>query len=910
MQPYRYTPLPTGSRSTRLVRLLPGSDEAEIRCDIFEFELQYALRSSNFEALSYVWGDVGDRRRIFIEDSCLHVTVNLHTALRYLRDPALDRILWIDAICINQEDLAERSSQVSFMMNIYAAATRVVAWLGEDTSRGESCFTLFKSIARMIRQSQHGRSHGSCDDAYQQLAQNNSFISLLQRPWFNRIWIQQEVAAAQSFVFLYGDQQLAGYTFYEVVNSYRTLYVDDPDSPLLPEQIETQKALWGLHHPVLHLIKWDADPYIQSTTLDILPLRHMVNMFHVHDATDPKDKVYALLGMSTVDASRPAVRVDYSKPWASIFTEIIQYILGNRVLIQTWNHRRIAWLSAKVFPLGRVAHLDRSIDIGKHQITATQEPLFAMCHKRGIVRAALWKLKCVVYGNHRIVREGDIIVQVQGAEQPMVIRRCLDHFEIISITVDVAECRISSRISPWSNDPILVDHSWSARLAMIENYPYELELVWNWEHCVKSSGNEHTCSTTEIGVSLSDHGFETVENSWATQFRRMYNIALLLDDLNDQEGLQSLHEHFKGDLATLWETKPPQNRPAVSAVTQILHARKLSQPGYLWVKQQLFEILGNSMAHLPDYQLHEPPSGWKIKLRSELSNLNLMSETQFFHLIGKLHPDNTECEQREQVLATFLPSQINVTEVLAEKALKLKGHMIRALLNISPPTLTVTKAMLMAASGHLDAESMFEALFEHFPGTSFPETAVVEAMSNVIWDHYKFGGGIFNRTCARVLAHVQFNSETIAEFLALVFSRNGWSMSMASPSSEMWLLIFRPYGNKIAHYVDQTDLSELALNYPPGGPEYLLDTLYYGYREHAKSALMSFSFSYIVEDVEGQAMDIWKGEEEFDAWKKDTRRFWDIFTMADELNRWAAKEIVLESVRAWLLAESLPKNMP
>jgi hypothetical protein len=183
MEPYRYAPLTIISCSTRLVRLLPGNDKAEIRCDIFEFELPHSQRSSQFEALSYVWGDAHDRKRIFIGERYLDITVNLHTALRYLRDPALDRIMWIDAICINQEDLAERSRQVSFMMNTYVAAARVVVWLGEDTSGDQSCFPLFSRIARDHRQNE------SMERLSVPLRRNASFENLIQSPWFRRVWV-------------------------------------------------------------------------------------------------------------------------------------------------------------------------------------------------------------------------------------------------------------------------------------------------------------------------------------------------------------------------------------------------------------------------------------------------------------------------------------------------------------------------------------------------------------------------------------------------------------------------------------------------------------------------------------------------------------------------------------------------
>lgn len=91
--------------------------------------------------------------------------------------------MWIDAICINQEDLGERSSQVSFMTNIYAAAARVVVWLGKDDNEDQSCFPLFSTIAR------HRQQNELMEQSLRQLDDNDSFKNLLQSPWFSRVWV-------------------------------------------------------------------------------------------------------------------------------------------------------------------------------------------------------------------------------------------------------------------------------------------------------------------------------------------------------------------------------------------------------------------------------------------------------------------------------------------------------------------------------------------------------------------------------------------------------------------------------------------------------------------------------------------------------------------------------------------------
>lgn len=136
--PYLYQPLLAAPNSIRLLRLLPDTDEAEIRCEIFNYRLRAERSSGLYEALSYVWGNSPECKRLFIGDGngaqayYLNVTTNLYAALRRLRDPDVERIIWIDAISINQEDIEERGSQVQFMASIYSFASRVIVWLGED----------------------------------------------------------------------------------------------------------------------------------------------------------------------------------------------------------------------------------------------------------------------------------------------------------------------------------------------------------------------------------------------------------------------------------------------------------------------------------------------------------------------------------------------------------------------------------------------------------------------------------------------------------------------------------------------------------------------------------------------------------------------------------------------------------
>jgi hypothetical protein len=130
-----YSPLVT-ERSIRLLRILPGLDEEVIRCELQAATLSppSVEQQPPFEALSYVWGPPDPPQNIICNGVVKTVTPNLASALRRIRasEEFVRRAFWIDALCINQDDLDERNQQVLLMRELYARADNVIVHLGED----------------------------------------------------------------------------------------------------------------------------------------------------------------------------------------------------------------------------------------------------------------------------------------------------------------------------------------------------------------------------------------------------------------------------------------------------------------------------------------------------------------------------------------------------------------------------------------------------------------------------------------------------------------------------------------------------------------------------------------------------------------------------------------------------------
>lgn len=184
---YHYSPL-SRPGSIRLLRLMPHHNEKHeksdrIQCKLFNYPLLESIEGMHpYEALSYVWGCSNKHYWISVDGCDLAVTENLHAALSSLRGSFLDRMLWVDAICINQEDEDEKGQQVQFMAKIYAKASRVIVWLGKEAAESNQALEEIRNAA----------GNQSTNPTINETNHQQAILTLLERPWFQRIWVRAE----------------------------------------------------------------------------------------------------------------------------------------------------------------------------------------------------------------------------------------------------------------------------------------------------------------------------------------------------------------------------------------------------------------------------------------------------------------------------------------------------------------------------------------------------------------------------------------------------------------------------------------------------------------------------------------------------------------------------------------------
>ena len=131
-----YAPLETPT-STRLLHLHPGETPSPLRCHLVTVDLN---TNPTYEAISYAWASPLHQQSITINDTSVSIRENLHSFLLRFRDPVLEKVLWVDALSISQSDLDEKARQVAMIGRVFKQAERVRVWVGEHADGSQSLF--------------------------------------------------------------------------------------------------------------------------------------------------------------------------------------------------------------------------------------------------------------------------------------------------------------------------------------------------------------------------------------------------------------------------------------------------------------------------------------------------------------------------------------------------------------------------------------------------------------------------------------------------------------------------------------------------------------------------------------------------------------------------------------------------
>jgi hypothetical protein len=320
-----YAPLDSSCASRPLIRLLellPGYGSHPLTARLKEVALSENIL---YEAISYCWGDPKDVSTIICNGQPLRVPRRLEVALRNMRHTDKPRMLWADAICINQSDVAEKETQVQLMRRIFSNAQTTLIWLGDVQEKQQqkmSKFALWTIKAGLsifqwrvplisspqipvwdVNEGCHRTLAPFSSEFYLEL------IGMLRMRWFQRAWVVQEVAVSSKATIFWGSSQ---YDWEDVIRALK--FMCKANFPLAfivtLENIST--------------IDEERKFYRESeSTLNGVLLRHQRCM-----ATDPRDKIYSFCGLvKTSSENHTPVRISYKDDVPIIYREVALNIL-------------------------------------------------------------------------------------------------------------------------------------------------------------------------------------------------------------------------------------------------------------------------------------------------------------------------------------------------------------------------------------------------------------------------------------------------------------------------------------------------------------------------------------------------------------------------------------------------------
>jgi hypothetical protein len=260
----QYSPLPHDGDSFRLLRVLPSPISiSRIRCELYTASI--SREEDKYIAGSYVWGPPEPSKPIVINGKSFQVRSNLFRFLRAFRSRHRSQVIWIDAICINQDDIHERGHQVQEMKRIYSNAKCVYCWLNLKNAMPYT--SIFSS--HRVKDLLYWRRR----DERRCLRHEKQAGYLIQAEYWSRIWIVQEFLLAKDLTLLMGSRRLSARRF-EIIMRHWT------ENP--PDGINLSNASFLVSFRRGHLSR---------------EFEQMFTLFADMLCSLPQDAVFALLGL-------------------------------------------------------------------------------------------------------------------------------------------------------------------------------------------------------------------------------------------------------------------------------------------------------------------------------------------------------------------------------------------------------------------------------------------------------------------------------------------------------------------------------------------------------------------------------------------------------------------------------------
>lgn len=410
---YSYDPLPTNF--IRVVEIHPGQFDDDIAITLHPERFDPAVIPSpvfpRYEALSYTWGSKDNPAQVQVQgfaDCIIEVTRNLDVALRHLRQADQSRLMWIDAVCIDQLNNVEKGPQVGMMGDIYRLAESVVVWLGPEENDSDSAMWLMEAIGAEIevdfdtcemKPSSIATDLTLSDESATISIDEEGLCSLYHlfcRSWFERLWIRQELALAnESALFVCGFRSVRWQVF---KRAWACFYLKPkPSFKFSDELTNRNNSLSGL--------------LFQEVGRH---LPHLREGFGNAQCSDPRDRIYALLSLDKTMEDLGIVP-DYSVTATQLYENVarlfMDHFLGLEILTEcemacgVGNWEGPSWVPDWSVGNPYILHLSSGVTYASGPFVGPRLPVV----------------------DHRLTVIGVPFDTIQNLEQPLVAKSALPH---------------------------------------------------------------------------------------------------------------------------------------------------------------------------------------------------------------------------------------------------------------------------------------------------------------------------------------------------------------------------------------------------------------------------------------------------------------------------------------------------
>ncbi|KAG0649120.1 Heterokaryon incompatibility protein [Hyphodiscus hymeniophilus] len=353
---YQYPPLLQNTQyPIRILNLHAGKPGRPLSCDLRNTSLEQSPPPS-FDALSYVWGPPDAHGCSICVDRAkglrdiIYIRASLKAALLRLRHPTENRAVWVDALCINQADDVERSMQVPMMGKIYRSASSVIIWLGEEAEESELALDFIPRVTDLAKFDHIIKDQASTRQWY-------ALSRLMNRPWFSRRWVVQELAFAKDAWLFCGDREIDWASFADAATLFGKRQQDIAKLFWMSPEYAHDAEIFGDIEAfgALRLINALTRLFRHSESGQILEglvsLETLVTSLDCFGTKDPRDSIYAVIHLAEeahtivptsfppntsntsphipADSPYPTLTIDYSLPFDEIARGFVGFCIRN-----------------------------------------------------------------------------------------------------------------------------------------------------------------------------------------------------------------------------------------------------------------------------------------------------------------------------------------------------------------------------------------------------------------------------------------------------------------------------------------------------------------------------------------------------------------------------------------------------